>query len=74
MEDGIGKICPHDRVDSYEEGIEEGLEKGLEKGREEGREEGIKNIIRMMLSNGVTKETILKQTGLSNEEYERLIN
>ena len=70
MEDGIGKICPHDRVDSYEEG----LEKGLEKGREEGREEGIKNIIRMMLSNGVTKETILKQTGLSNEEYERLIN
>ena len=63
-----------DRVDSYEEGIEEGLEKGLEKGREEGREEGIKNIIRMMLSNGVTKETILKQTGLSNEEYERLIN
>ena len=40
-----------DRVDSYEEGIEEGLEKG--------REEGIKNIIRMMLSNGVTKETIL---------------
>lgn len=49
-------------------------EKGKEDGIEEGRKEGTKDFIKTMLANGVTKETILKQAGLSNEEYESLIN
>ncbi len=51
-----------------------GFEKGIEKGREEGREEGKKIIIKNMLSNGFTKETIIKSTGIAEEEYEKLIN
>ena len=34
----------------------------------------MKNIINMMLSNGTSKETILKQMNISNEEYDDLIN
>ena len=47
---------------------------GYEKGIEEGKKEGMKNIINIMLSNGTSKETILKQMNISNEEYEKLVN
>ena len=56
-------------------GFEEiGYEKGIEKGKKEGIKEGMRNIINTMLSNGTSKETILKQMNISNEEYEDLIN
>ena len=41
---------------------------------EKGKKEGMKNIINIMLSNGTTKETILKQMNISSEEYEKLVN
>ena len=58
------------RGNSYQKGKEDGIEEG----KKEGRKEGIKNIINIMLSNGTSKETILKQMNISNEEYDNLIN
>ena len=49
-------------------------QKGKEDGIEEGKKEGMKNIINIMLSNGTSKETILKQMNISDDEYEKLIN
>ncbi len=57
------------------EGLAENIvEERCEELKKEGIKEGIKDMILTMLSNGVTKETILKQTSLSEEEYEKLIN
>ena len=50
-----------------------GYEKGIEKGREEGREEEKKTIIKKMLSNGFTKETIIKSTGITKEDFDKII-
>ncbi|MBP5468248.1 MAG: hypothetical protein J6Z11_03290 [Candidatus Riflebacteria bacterium] len=41
-------------------------------GYEEGIEEGKKTIIKTMLSNGGTKETIIKLTGFSEKDFDNL--
>ncbi len=50
-----------------------GYEEGIEEGKKEGKIEGIRNIIKAMLSNGVTKETILKLTGISEKDFDNLL-
>ena len=47
---------------------------GYKKGKEEGIKEGKENLIKTMLSNGATKETILKLTAISEEEFNKIIN
>ena len=37
-------------------------------------EEGKKDMIKTMLSNGATKETILKLTAISEDEFNKIIN
>ncbi len=46
---------------------------GFEKGREEGREEEKKIIIKNMLSNGATKEIVLKFTGITETELNNIL-
>ena len=61
-------------------GIEKGIEKGLEKGRREGRQEGRQegetlatlNIARNLKNNGTETNLIIKVTGLSREQIEKL--
>ena len=55
-------------------GFEEiGFDKGIEKGREEGFKKGkndkLKEIINNMISNGITKEDIIKLTGISEQDF-----
>ncbi len=52
--------------------MEEGLEKGLEKGLEEGLEKGLEKVAKQMLSDGENIEKIIRYTGLSREEIEKL--
>ena len=54
-----------DRADWYEEGVEEG--------KEEGIKEGIKSVINTMLTNGVTRDTIMKQMNISENELEKIL-
>ncbi|MBP5468247.1 MAG: hypothetical protein J6Z11_03285, partial [Candidatus Riflebacteria bacterium] len=42
-------------------------------GYDEGLEEGKKGIIKNMLSNGFTKETIIKSTGITEEDFDKII-
>ena len=44
-----------------------------ELGFDEGVEEGKKGIIKNMLSNGFTKETIIKSTGITEEDFDKII-
>ncbi|CAI2534034.1 Uncharacterised protein [Serratia ficaria] len=64
--------------------IEKGIEKGLERGRQEGiqlgEQRGIEKgervaalkIARTMLDNGLDRSTVLKMTGLSEDDLSQL--
>ena len=60
--------------EAREEGLELGLEQGLEKGLEQGRNEAHLQLIRKMVSRGMTPDLISEMTGLSIEEIETLLS
>ena len=51
---------------------EKGIEKGIEKGRQEGRQEERKLIAKTVLKEGAEIALVVKATGLSKEEVEKL--
>ncbi|MBW1214565.1 Rpn family recombination-promoting nuclease/putative transposase [Pantoea allii] len=55
-----------------QKGIEKGMEKGIQLGREEGRCEGEREatlkIARTMLQSGLDRETVMKMTGLNEDD------
>ena len=53
---------------AIEQGLEQGREQGLEQGREQGKQEVAKNLKAM----GLSSDNIMKATGLSIEEIEKL--
>ena len=67
-----------------QEGLAEGMEKGMEKGMEVGMEKGMKkgmakgmnqkalDIARNMLADGIDINLIMKYSGLSKEQIEKL--
>ena len=65
-----------DLEDSKQTGIRIGIEKGISLGMEQGMEKGISQskieIAKNMLENNIDIQTILKCTGLSEEELEEL--
>ncbi len=61
-----------DMKNSLDTAREEGLKEGLEKGLEKGLKEGIEQVAKELLNNGVNIEVILKTTGLTKEELEKL--
>ena len=62
------------------EGMEKGMEKGMELGMEKGMEKGMKkgmnqkalDIARNMLADGVDINLIMKYSGLTQEQIEKL--
>ena len=60
--------------EAREEGLEQGLAQGLEQGLEQGRNEERLQLIRKMISRGMTPELISNMTGLSIEEIESLLS
>ena len=62
------------REEGLERGLEQGLEKGLEQGLERGRNEERLQLIRKMVSRGMTPELISDMTGLSLEEIETILS
>ena len=62
------------REEGLEQGITQGLERGLEQGLEQGVAQGRKQLIREMVSRGMTPNLISEMTGLSLEEIETLLS
>ena len=60
--------------EAREEGLVQGLEQGLEKGLEQGRSEERLQLIRKMVSRGMSPDLISEMTGLSIEEIETLLS
>ena len=59
--------------EAREEGLEQGLEQGLEKGLEQGRNEERLQLIRKMVSRGMSPELISDMTGLTIEEIKSML-
>ena len=59
-----------------QEGMQEGIQKGMQKGRQEGIQEGaseaMHNLARNMLTEGLAIETIMRITGLSEQDVQAL--
>ena len=55
-----------------EKGIEKGMERGMERGIEKGIEKGMERVAKQMFSDGEDINKIIKYTGLSREDIERL--
>ena len=59
-------------AEGMEKGMAEGIEKGMVKGKAEGEKEAKEKIAANLLSLGVSVETIVQASGLSEEEIENL--
>ena len=59
---------------TMETAIDEAHEEGLEQGLERGRHEGQLELIRQMLSKGLSLEVVSDVTGLSLEELEAMLS
>ncbi|MEG2267801.1 MAG: Rpn family recombination-promoting nuclease/putative transposase, partial [Acinetobacter sp.] len=59
-----------------EQGIEQGIEKGIQLGEQRGIEKGEREatlkIARTMLQNGLDRNTVMKMTGLSEDELAQI--
>lgn len=68
LAEGFGK----GRVEGHAEGLVEGRAEGLAKGRAEGRSETLVEVAKNLLSIGTPIESIMKATGLSEEEIKSM--
>jgi predicted transposase/invertase (TIGR01784 family) len=77
---GIKEGIKKGKKEGIKEGMEKGVKKGIETGKKEGLEEGRKEgeqkekieIAKNLLNMGFNNEQIMKATGLSPENIERL--
>lgn len=47
---------------------QKGIQKGIQLGRQEGRNEGKLEVARTMLQNGLDRNTVMKMTGLTEDD------
>lgn len=49
-----------------------GIQKGIQLGRQEGRNEGKLEVARTMLQNGLDRNTVMKMTGLTEDDLAQI--
>lgn len=55
-----------------EQGIQLGEKRGIEKGRNEGKQEGKLEVARTMLRSGIDRSTVMKMTGLTEDDLAQI--
>ena len=61
-----------DLRNQFQFAIDKGIAEGIEIGREEGRTEGVLNVARKLKADGMDIDLIIKYSGLTREEIEKL--
>lgn len=69
--DALMTIAQQLEQKGIEKGIQLGEQRGIEKGRSEGREATLK-IARTMLQNGIDRNTVMKMTGLTEDDLAQI--
>ena len=70
--DVLGNAREEGLAEGRAEGLTQGRAEGLAEGRAEGRAEAKKDIVKSMLSNGLSVEQAAKYSGLTVEEVESI--
>jgi len=70
--DALMTIAQQLEQKGIEKGIEEGIQIGREKGHSEGERDATLKIARTMLQNGLDRDTVMKMTGLTDEELAQI--
>lgn len=70
--DVLGNAREEGLAEGRAEGLTQGRAEGLTQGRAEGRAEAMKDIVKSMLSNGLSVEQAAKYSGLTVEEVESI--
>ncbi|EAZ1917920.1 ISNCY family transposase, partial [Salmonella enterica] len=55
-----------------QQGLQLGEQRGIEKGRSEGKREATLKIARTMLQNGIDRNTVVKMTGLTEDDLAQI--
>jgi len=55
-----------------QKGLEKGIEKGIQLGIEQGRNAAKLDVARTMLQNGIDDNTVMKMTGLSEDDLAQI--
>ncbi|EBC1279744.1 Rpn family recombination-promoting nuclease/putative transposase, partial [Salmonella enterica] len=55
-----------------QQGLQLGEQRGIEKGRNEGKQEGKLEVARTMLQNGIDRNTVMKMTGLTEDDLAQI--
>ena len=55
-----------------QKGIEKGIQLGEQRGIEKGRNEGKLEVARTMLQNGIDRNTVIKMTGLTEDDLAQI--
>ncbi|EBD0366015.1 ISNCY family transposase, partial [Salmonella enterica subsp. enterica serovar Java] len=55
-----------------QKGIEKGIQLGRQEGRSEGEREATLKIARTMLQNGIDRTTVMKMTGLTEDDLAQI--
>ncbi|CAM3617186.1 hypothetical protein SB6411_03202 [Klebsiella spallanzanii] len=70
--DALMTIAQQLEQKGIEKGIQLGKQRGIEKGRSEGERQATLKIARTMLQNGIDRSTVMKMTGLSEEDLAQI--
>ena len=71
---GYDSGVEHGIKQGIEQGIKQGIEQGIEQGRMEGLKEGLRQLINGLLANGFDLATIVKATGMEEDEIRNIIS
>lgn len=55
-----------------QQGLQLGEQRGIEKGRSEGERQATLKIVRTMLQNGIDRSTVMKMTGLTEDDLAQI--
>ncbi|EHS1318779.1 Rpn family recombination-promoting nuclease/putative transposase, partial [Salmonella enterica subsp. enterica serovar Reading] len=74
--DALMTIAQQLEQKGIEKGLQQGLQlgeqRGIEKGRNEGKQEGKLEVARTMLQNGIDRNTVMKMTGLTEDDLAQI--
>lgn len=67
-EDELMTIAQQLEQIGIEKGLQQGIQLGRQEGRNEGKLEGKLEVARTMLQNGIDRNTVMKMTGLTEDD------
>jgi predicted transposase/invertase (TIGR01784 family) len=70
--DALMTIAQQLEQKGIEKGIEQGIEKGIQLGEQRGIEKGKLEVAQTMLQNGLDRNTVMKMTGLSEDDLAQI--